>query len=70
MVAETLQVLAEIAFHIRCGEEDLAKERGAVMDEYRTVMGAEGRQALQHIRLLMKGTQYADRVPIGLPEVI
>lgn len=70
LISETLAVLAEIAFRIRCSEQDLAKERGAVMDEYRIAMDAEGRQGIDMLRLLMRGTKYAERAPIGIPDVI
>lgn len=41
-----------------------------MMDEYRSSMGSDGRAATDHIKQLFQGTQYAERMPIGLPEII
>ena len=41
----------------RCGPEDLAKERGPVMEEWRSGRNAAGRLAQAHWKELLKGTQ-------------
>ena len=38
----------------RCGQEDLDRERGAVLEEWRSGRGASGRAAEAHWKLLMK----------------
>ncbi|GKV28045.1 hypothetical protein SLEP1_g37144 [Rubroshorea leprosula] len=70
LLSQAISILAEFSTEIRIADEDLEKERGAVMEEYRS-----GRDANQRIRdaywsLLMGGSKYADRLPIGLEKVI
>ena len=67
---DCLDVLSQFAFSIRCSKEDLDKERGAVMEEWRMSQDASGRASQSHWKMIMKGSKYADRLPIGLPSVI
>eukprot|EP01025_Chloroclados_australasicus_P009149 TRINITY_DN13521_c0_g1_i3.p1 TRINITY_DN13521_c0_g1~~TRINITY_DN13521_c0_g1_i3.p1 ORF type:complete len:1012 (-),score=156.71 TRINITY_DN13521_c0_g1_i3:256-3291(-) len=68
---EALQVLGQFAFKIRCAGEDLDKERGPVLEEWRgTKDSVGGRLADAHWRLMFQGCQYANRQPIGTEEVI
>jgi len=45
-------------------------ERKVIMEEYRTRLGARERISRQMYPVLFRGSLYADRIPIGLPEVI
>lgn len=67
---QALHMLAEFACHIRCAPEDLAKERGAVLEEWRMGRDSRGRAQEAQWKLMLQGTQYADRLPIGLESVI
>ncbi|MCL2834212.1 MAG: insulinase family protein [Treponema sp.] len=45
-------------------------ERNVIMEEYRTRLGAGERMRNQMLPVLFEGSPYAERLPIGLPEVI
>ena len=48
----------------------MAKERGAIVEEWRGGRDARGRAAEAHWRLLFAGSRYESRLPIGREEVI
>ncbi|KAK9846440.1 hypothetical protein WJX81_003803 [Elliptochloris bilobata] len=70
VLEKTLDVLAQFATAIRCAPEDLHKERGAVLEEWRMGRSWAGRVQEAHWKLLMQGSKYAERQPIGLESVI
>ncbi|MCC6317576.1 MAG: insulinase family protein [Gemmatimonadaceae bacterium] len=49
---------------------EVVNERGVVLEEWRGGLGAETRIRDQQFPVIFKGSRYADRLPIGLPEVI
>ncbi|KAK9820030.1 hypothetical protein WJX72_005269 [[Myrmecia] bisecta] len=67
---ETFSVLAQFATKIRCAPEDLQKERGAVLEEWRMGKDQRGRSQQSHWKLLLEGNKYADRLPIGQEQTI
>ncbi|XP_028808165.1 zinc protease PQQL-like [Neltuma alba] len=70
LLSQAISVLAEFSSEIRVSKDDLEKERGAVMEEYRGNRNATGRLQDAHWSLLMEGSKYAERLPIGLEKVI
>eukprot|EP00877_Chromochloris_zofingiensis_P010304 jgi/Chrzof1/5527/Cz16g06120.t1 len=70
LLDQSISVLAEFAFRIRCDPGDLAKERGAVMEEWRMQRDTAGRTQSAHWKLMLQGSRYADRLPIGLESII
>ncbi|GLT98639.1 hypothetical protein SLE2022_161360 [Rubroshorea leprosula] len=70
LLSRAISVLAEFSSEIRVSKEDLEKERGAVMEEYRGNRNASGRMQDAHWILMMEGSKYAERLPIGLEKVI
>ncbi|KAH9623003.1 hypothetical protein KSS87_020828 [Heliosperma pusillum] len=70
LLARAISVLAEFSTEIRVSAEDLEKERGAVMEEYRGTRNANGRMQDSHWALMMAGSKYAERLPIGTEKVI
>ncbi|XP_057813480.1 zinc protease PQQL-like isoform X2 [Cryptomeria japonica] len=70
LLSQAISVLAEFSTEIRISNEDLEKERGAVLEEYREGRNAMGRMQDAHWLLMMEGSKYADRQPIGLERVI
>ncbi|CAN1159942.1 Zinc protease PQQL-like [Linum perenne] len=70
LLSQAISVLAEFSTEIRVSKEDLEKERGAVMEEYRGSRNASGRMQDAHWMLMMEGSKYAERLPIGLEKVI
>lgn len=65
LLAQALHVLAQFAFGIRASDEDVERERGAVLEEWRANRTARGRAGEAHYRLLHEGSRYAERLPIG-----
>ncbi|KAL5699599.1 hypothetical protein ACHQM5_030479 [Ranunculus cassubicifolius] len=70
VLSQSLSILAEFSSEVRISSEDLEKERGAVLEEYRGRRNADGRMQDAHWILMMEGSKYADRLPIGLEKVI
>jgi predicted Zn-dependent peptidase len=70
LLSQAISILAEFSSEIRVSKEDLEKERGAVMEEYRGNRNATGRMQDSHWQLMMEGSKYAERLPIGLEKVI
>ncbi|KAK0571738.1 hypothetical protein LWI29_020838 [Acer saccharum] len=69
-LSQAISVLAEFSTEVRVLKDDLEKERGAVMEEYRGNRNATGRMQDAHWVLMMEGSKYAERLPIGLEKVI
>ncbi|KAL2251128.1 UNVERIFIED_CONTAM: Zinc protease PQQL-like protein [Sesamum indicum] len=70
LLSQAISVLAEFSSEVRVSADDLEKERGAVLEEYRGSRNANGRMQDAHWVLMMEGSKYADRLPIGLEKVI
>ncbi|XP_039071636.1 zinc protease PQQL-like isoform X2 [Hibiscus syriacus] len=70
LLSQAISVLAEFSSEIRASKDDLEKERGAVMEEYRGNRNASGRMQEAHWALMMEGSKYAERLPIGLEKII
>ncbi|MDR1587676.1 MAG: insulinase family protein, partial [Treponema sp.] len=49
---------------------DLDDERAVIMEEYRARLGAMDRVRRKMLPVLFEGSPYANRLPIGLPEII
>lgn len=63
-------VLADWAFEIAFDDEEIDKERGVIMSEWRTGLGAEQRMRNKYFPQLFYGSRYVDRLPIGDTAVI
>ncbi|RLM93624.1 putative zinc protease PqqL [Panicum miliaceum] len=70
LLSQAISVLAEFSSEVRVSAEDLEKERGAVLEEYRGGRNATGRMQDSHWALLFEGSKYAERLPIGTEKVI
>ncbi|XP_020080244.1 zinc protease PQQL-like [Ananas comosus] len=70
LLSQAISVLAEFSSEVRVSTEDLEKERGAVLEEYRGGRNAAGRMQDAHWVLMFEGSKYAERLPIGLEKVI
>ncbi|CAI9100506.1 OLC1v1037622C1 [Oldenlandia corymbosa var. corymbosa] len=70
LLSQAISVLAEFSTEVRVSTDDLEKERGAVLEEYRVNRNANGRMQDAHWILMMEGSKYAERLPIGLEKVI
>ncbi|XP_062090970.1 zinc protease PQQL-like isoform X2 [Humulus lupulus] len=70
LLSQAISILAEFSTEVRVSKDDLQKERGAVMEEYRGSRNATGRMQDANWILMMEGSKYAERLPIGLEKVI
>ncbi|MGB3468306.1 MAG: insulinase family protein [Cyclobacteriaceae bacterium] len=65
-----LQVLEDWASGVEFTEEEIDKERGVVIEEWRLGRGASQRMRDQYLPVLFKDSRYAERLPIGKKSVI
>ena len=65
-----LQILAEWAHAVAFEPEEIEKERGVVIEEWRLGRGAEARMRDKQLPVLFRGSRYAERLPIGRKEVL
>lgn len=70
VVAKGLTALADFAGGLTLDPEQIDKERGVVIEEWRGGLGAQSRVRDQQIPVLYYRSRYADRLPIGKPEII
>ncbi|MSU37272.1 MAG: insulinase family protein [Pedosphaera sp.] len=69
-LTNAMQVLQDWAHQISFESEEIEKERGVVMEEWRTGRGAQGRLRDKQIPVLFYRSQYAERLPIGTTNCI
>jgi zinc protease len=67
---DAIQVISDWSSRISFIPEDVDTERGVIMEEYRSRLGADERMQRKIMPILFDGTPYAERLPIGLPEII
>jgi len=65
-----LRILEEWAHKVTLDPEEVDKERGVVVEEWRLGRGAGARISEQQLPVFFAGSRYADRLPIGDPEVL
>ncbi|HSJ25823.1 MAG TPA: insulinase family protein [Longimicrobiales bacterium] len=65
-----MQILEDWAHGIAFDPAEIEKERGVVLEEWRLGQGAGERLRKQYFPTLFHGSRYADRLPIGTPEVL
>ncbi|WP_418639226.1 M16 family metallopeptidase [Winogradskyella sp.] len=62
------QILHDWAGNALLTEEDIDEERGVVIEEYRTRLGAATRMQSKYLDKIAYKSKYADRLPIGTKE--
>ena len=70
VLATGMQILGDWAHGIALEPGALARERPVVVEEWRLRRGAEMRMLDQHLPVIFRDSRYAERLPIGLKEVI
>jgi zinc protease len=65
-----LAVIDDWTHAITFAPADVDDERQVIMEEYRTRLGVEERIYRKTREVIFRGSPYADRLPIGLPEII
>lgn len=63
-------VLSDWAFNMSFDQEEIDKERGVVISEWRDRLNAMQRMQQEYLPILLSGSRYSKRLPIGDPEVI
>ncbi|OEK02601.1 hypothetical protein BFP97_14185 [Roseivirga sp. 4D4] len=69
-IGKALTVLSDWAHQATFDNEEIDKERGVVMEEWRLRLGAFERMRQQIWPITLAGSRYAERLPIGKPEVL
>ncbi|PIE90306.1 MAG: peptidase M16 [Acidobacteria bacterium] len=64
------QILQDWAQGISMEEEEIEKERGVIMEEWRLRRGAYSRIRDKQLPLMFYGSKYAERLPIGKTDII
>ncbi len=67
---KAIQILEDWAHNVSFDDAEIDKERGVVMEEWRLRRGAGMRVLDKLFPVLLNGSRYADRIPIGKPDVI
>ncbi|MGB2714418.1 MAG: insulinase family protein [Vicinamibacterales bacterium] len=70
VVEKGVQALADFAGAMTLDPKEIDKERGVVIEEWRGGLGAGSRLRDQQIPVLYYKSKYAERLPIGKPEVL
>lgn len=63
-------IMSDWAGRVTFDHDEIDKERGVIMEEWRMGRGAGMRMLYQYLPVLFKDSQYAKRLPIGTKEVI
>jgi len=62
---KAFDILEDWARAIALDTAEITKERGVVIEEWRLGRGADARMADKQLPILLKGSRYAERLPIG-----
>lgn len=64
------EILEDWAHQLQFEDEEIDKERGVVIEEWRMRSGAHQRLLDQKLPVFLKGSKYADRMPIGKKDIL
>jgi zinc protease len=64
------QIIEDWAFNAVLTPEEIDKERGVVLEEYRIGLGADKRMLGRYMPKMMYNSHYANRLPIGKKEIL
>jgi zinc protease len=70
VIDRALQVLQDWAHAVTFDDAEIDQERAVIVEEWRLRRGAAARLSDALLPELLKGSRYADRLPIGSPEII
>jgi zinc protease len=70
LLEKGLLILEDWAGALSFEPEEIDKERGVVLSEWRTRLSPDQRLQQQYFPVLYKDARYAERLPIGLPSII
>ncbi|WP_456379118.1 M16 family metallopeptidase [Lutibacter sp.] len=64
------QIIEDWAFNALLTDEEINKERGVILEEYRTGLGAEKKMMKNYLPKILYNSKYAKRLPIGKKEIL
>ena len=67
---KAIDIMADWGFGITFDSLEIEKERGVVLEEWRSKQGADTRLREQYLPVLFSQSRYAERMPIGKVEVL
>ncbi len=70
VLATAFRILKDWAGGVLFEDEEVDKERGVVIEEWRLRRGATARMQDKQLPIMLHGSLYAERLPIGEPEII
>ena len=70
LLARSMDILEDWASAVSIDSVDVVEERGVVLEEWRGSRGAQARILDQHFPVLLAGSKYAERLPIGDTAII
>ncbi|MCR4376325.1 MAG: insulinase family protein, partial [Acidobacteria bacterium] len=65
VLARAMLILEDWAHNVSFDPAEIDKERGVIIEEWRLRRGAAARMQDQQLPILLKGSRYAERMPIG-----
>lgn len=70
IIDTALLMMEDWAHGVTFPPDEIDKERGVILEEWRLGLGAESRMQDAVMPVLLRGSRYAERAPIGLPDII
>jgi zinc protease len=70
VLEQAFQILEDWAHGVTFDPEQIELERGVVIEEWRLGRGAAARMRDKQFPVLFRDSRYADRLPIGKPEIL
>jgi len=70
VIDRSFLILQDWASAVSFDNDEVDKERGVILEEWRTGLGPGARLFDAQLSVLLKDSRYANRLPIGTPEVI
>ena len=64
------QILQEWAHNVSYDSEEIDKERGVIIEEWRQGRGANARMRDKQLPIVFSGSKYAERLPIGKKDIL
>lgn len=69
-IEKAFQILEDWSHQISFDPEEIEKERGVIIEEWRLGRGADMRMLDKQLPIIFKDSKYAERLPIGKKEII
>ena len=70
LIDKAFQVLEDWAHQVTFADKDIDDERGVIVEEWRLGLGASDRMRKKYLPVMLNGSLYAERIPIGDMEVV